>query len=59
MRAISIPITEVSGVAGYINPGDKIDILATYDNKDVNPVSITYTQLQNIEVAAEVIITFF
>lgn len=52
MRAVSIPVTEVSGVAGYINPGDKIDILATYDNKDVNPVSITYTQLQNIEVAA-------
>lgn len=52
MRAVSIPITEVSGVAGYINPGDKIDILVTYDNKDVNPVSITYTQLQNIEVAA-------
>lgn len=52
MRAIAIPISEVSGVAGYINEGDRIDILATYNNKDVNPVSTTYTQLQNVEVAA-------
>jgi len=52
MRAISIPASEVSGVAGFINVGDKIDILVTYNNKDVNPVSTTYTQLQNIEVAA-------
>lgn len=52
MRAISIPNSEVSGVAGYINVGDKIDILVTYDKKDINPVTTTYTQLQNIEVAA-------
>lgn len=52
MRAISIPDNEVSGVAGFINVGDKIDILVTYDKKDINPVSTTYTQLQNIEVVA-------
>jgi pilus assembly protein CpaB len=52
MRAISIPTSEVSGVGGFINVGDKIDILVTYDKKDINPVSTTYTQLQNIEVAA-------
>lgn len=52
MRAISIPNTEVTGVAGHINAGDKIDILVTYDKKDINPVTTTYTQLQNIEVAA-------
>lgn len=52
MRAISMPISEVSGVGGYINVGDKIDILATYEKEEVNPVSTTYTQLQNIEVAA-------
>ena len=52
MRAIAIPNSEVSGVAGYINAGDKIDILVTYDKKDIKPVSTTYTQLQNIEVAA-------
>jgi len=52
MRAISIPNTEVTGVAGNINVGDKIDILVTYNNKDINPVVTTYTQLQNVEVVA-------
>lgn len=52
MRAVAIPNSEISGVAGYINAGDKIDILATYDKEDIAPVSTTYTQLQNIEVAA-------
>lgn len=52
MRAITIPSTEITGVAGYISAGDKIDILVTYNKKDINPVTTTYTQLQNIEVAA-------
>lgn len=52
MRAISIPTSEISGVGGFINVGDKIDILATYKDTNINPVSTTYTQLQNIEVAA-------
>lgn len=52
MRAVTIPNNEIQGVAGYINIGDKIDILATYKDKDINPVSTTYTQLQNIEVIA-------
>lgn len=52
MRAVSIPSTEISGVSGFINVGDKIDILVTYEKKEVNPNSTTYTQLQNIEVAA-------
>lgn len=52
MRAVSLPSSEVAGVAGFINPGDKIDILVTFDKKDINPVTTTYTQLQNIEVLA-------
>lgn len=52
MRAVTIPSSEVSGVAGFINVGDKIDIILTYNKKDINPVPTTYTQLQNIEVAA-------
>jgi len=47
MRAISIPIKEVTGVAGYISIGDKIDILI---NDSVNGTFITSTQLQNIIV---------
>lgn len=52
MRAVTIPSSEITGVAGFINAGDKIDVLVTYNKKDINPVSTTYTQLQNIEVAA-------
>lgn len=50
MRAISIPVNEISGVAGYISKGDKIDILVTYDDKEIVDVSTTYTVLQSIEV---------
>lgn len=52
MRAISIPTDEVTGVAGFVNVGDKIDILVTYSNDEIAKVTTTYTQLQNIEVLA-------
>lgn len=50
MRAITIPDTEISGVAGNIVVGDKIDILVTYEDPKINPDPTTYTQFQNIEV---------
>lgn len=50
MRAITIPINEISGVAGNIIVGDKIDILITYEDPKINPDPTTYTQFQNIEV---------
>lgn len=33
MRAIVVPTTEVTGLAGYLSKGDKIDILVTYVNQ--------------------------
>lgn len=50
MRAITIPMGEISGVAGYIEVGDRIDILVAYDDETLNPTKIVYTQLQNIEI---------
>lgn len=50
MRAITVPLTEISGVAGYIMPGDKIDIMVSYDNPIISPQKVTTTQYQNIEV---------
>ncbi|MDD2371736.1 MAG: Flp pilus assembly protein CpaB [Firmicutes bacterium] len=47
MRAISIPIKETTGVAGYVSIGDKIDILI---NDVVSGKNITTTKLQNIIV---------
>lgn len=50
MRAIAIPMGEVPGVAGFIMPGDRIDILVSYTDTAINPVATVYTQFQNIEV---------
>ena len=61
-RAISIPIGEVIGVAGYISPGDRVDILISYnifkeedvdeDEEELGNVLTTYTTLQNVLVLA-------
>jgi pilus assembly protein CpaB len=48
-RALSIPVDEVSGVAGLIKPGDHVDILATLE---INDTPFTSVPLQNIEVLA-------
>lgn len=50
MRAISIPAGEVSGVAGFVAPGDRIDILISYSEEDSG--TTTYTTFQNIQVLA-------
>lgn len=57
-RAVSIPIDEISGVSGYIKPGDHLDIIATIDipvidvqgNEKLTGYSIL--SLQDIEVLA-------
>ncbi len=43
MRAISIPISELSAVSGYIKNGDFIDILVTYIESDLYPLEVTPT----------------
>ena len=52
MRAISIPVTEVSGVSGYVEEGDKVDLLISYDGIEVSPGGgyTTITQIQDLEV---------
>lgn len=37
MRAISIPINELSAVSGHITQGDRIDIMVTYNLPDFYP----------------------
>lgn len=54
MRAMTIPISEITGVAGYAEPGDNIDILVCYQTvSDTDTVSMVYTQLQNIPILEE------
>lgn len=52
MRAASLEVNQVSGVSGFILPGDRVDMLVTVPN-NMNPEdSFTETVLQNLEVLA-------
>lgn len=44
-RAMTVAVNEVIGVAGFVKPGDRIDILATFEER-------TVTVLENIQVLA-------
>lgn len=52
MRAISLDVNEVTGVNGFVLPGDRVDVLVTVDNARGPNVAVTKTILQNVEVAA-------
>jgi len=52
MRAISLSVNEISGVNGFVLPGDRVDILVTVDNAKGSNVAVTSTILQNVEVLA-------
>jgi pilus assembly protein CpaB len=49
MRAIAIRSNEIVGVAGFLYPGSKIDLLMSYTPPG-NNVPVTQTVLQNVEV---------
>jgi len=52
LRAISIPVNEVTGISGYVSPGDRVDVLVTYSDDEINDVTTTYTVVQNALVMA-------
>ena len=49
MRAVTIPINVVAGVAGFVLPGDKVDILLTRSSTATN-TPITDIFMQNVKV---------
>ena len=50
-RALTVKTDEISGVAGYINKGDRIDITAVIISKDPTVVGLTSQMIaENIEV---------
>jgi pilus assembly protein CpaB len=51
-RAISLSVNEITGVNGFVLPGDRVDVLVTVDNAKGSNVAVTETILQNIEVLA-------
>jgi len=51
-RAITIPVNEVIGVAGFVQPFDRVDILATVDIGPYKEIPTTKMILQNVKVLA-------
>jgi len=52
MRATSLEVNEVSGVSGFVLPGDRVDVLVTIDPRNNVEDAVTRTVLQNVEVLA-------
>jgi len=52
MRAASLEVNQVSGVSGFVLPGDRVDVLVTVDPRNMNEDAVTRTVLQSIEVLA-------
>lgn len=50
-RAITVRVNDITGVGGFINPGDKVDILSVTDSK-VKGELVSKTVLQNVFVIA-------
>lgn len=51
LRAVTVALDQVSGVAGLAKPGDHVDVIATFDLPGTN-VTITRTVLQDVQVLA-------
>jgi len=47
MRAVAIKVNEVNNVAGFLNPGSRVDVLLTAREENSN---VTRTVLQNLQV---------
>ncbi|HET6350263.1 MAG TPA: Flp pilus assembly protein CpaB [Candidatus Krumholzibacteria bacterium] len=52
MRAMSLKVNEVTGVSGFVLPGDRVDALVTIDNAAGTSNAVTKTILQDLEVLA-------
>jgi len=52
MRAVSVRVDEIIGVAGFVLPGTRVDVLLTLNKGDNRPQSITKTLLQNVQTLA-------
>jgi pilus assembly protein CpaB len=47
MRAVAVALDPIIGVAGFLKPGDRVDVLATFV---VDDISVTKTVLQDVEL---------
>lgn len=55
MRAVTVPVSVTSGVAGFIFPGDRVDMMLTQDVQgggEGPPLKVSETIIRNIRVLA-------
>jgi pilus assembly protein CpaB len=52
LRATSLEVNQVSGVSGFVLPGDRVDVLCTVDGRGSKEDAVTRTIIQNAEVLA-------
>lgn len=52
MRAVSVRVDEVVGVAGFVLPGTRVDVLLTLDRSSKSNEPLTQALLQNIQTLA-------
>jgi pilus assembly protein CpaB len=52
MRASSVNVNDVSGVSGFILPGDRVDVIVTIDHVGMSMNSVAKTILQDVEILA-------
>lgn len=52
MRAASVEVNQVSGVSGFVLPGDRVDVLSTVEAHAGEHDAVTRTLLQAVEVLA-------
>lgn len=52
MRAVTIPVNDVAGVAGFVTPGDVVDVMMTRDIPNGDGDRVTSVVLENAQVLA-------
>ena len=50
MRAISVKVNEVVGVAGFVVPGTRVDVMVTLTNRQAQQDSVTRVAVSNVQV---------
>ncbi|HEX8257192.1 MAG TPA: Flp pilus assembly protein CpaB [Allosphingosinicella sp.] len=53
MRAVTVSVSDTAGVAGFVFPGDRVDIVLTQEvSGDGEPLKVSETILRNVRVLA-------
>lgn len=52
MRAVTVALDSIIGVAGFLKAGDHVDVVATFDLDGMGNAAVTRTVLQDVELLA-------